>query len=166
MKGAMYLTILLCLAVLFVGAAVAQDFFIYPNKGQSQDQLERDKFECYSWAKQNTGFDPMETPRASAPPPQKEAQVGGVGRGALRGGALGVATGAIVGGKSGAKKGLAAGAVGGGLVGGMRRSDQKRREQQAQEQWAQQQAAEYTQKRNSYNRAFAACLEGRGYTVK
>jgi hypothetical protein len=32
--------------------------------------------------------------------------------------------------------------------------------------WANEQGAEYTQKRNHYNRAFAACMEGKGYTVK
>jgi hypothetical protein len=48
----------------------------------------------------------------------------------------------------------------------MRRRDQQRRQQQEQEQWAQQQAAQYSQARNNYNRALAACLEGRGYTVK
>jgi hypothetical protein len=52
------------------------------------------------------------------------------------------------------------------MIGGMRRRDQQRRQQQAQDQWAQQQAAQYTQARNNYNRAFSACLEGRGYTVK
>lgn len=29
--------------------------------------------------------------------------------------------------------------------------------------WEQEQAQQYTAKRNSYNRAYAACLEGRGY---
>jgi len=36
--------------------------------------------------------------------------------------------------------------------------------QQQQQQW-EQQAAEYAQNRDKYNRAYAACLEGRGYTV-
>ena len=33
-------------------------------------------------------------------------------------------------------------------------------------QWAQQQAANYAKNRDSYNRAYSACLEGKGYTVK
>jgi len=48
----------------------------------------------------------------------------------------------------------------------MRRRDQRRSQQQAQQQWEEQQAAEYAQKRNTYNRAFGACLEAKGYTVK
>ena len=72
---------------------------------------------------------------------------------------------AIAGGSSGAKKGLAVGAVAGGLVGGKRRNDQQRREAEAQQQWEQQEAAKYQQARSSYNRAYGACMQGRGYTV-
>jgi len=101
-------------------------------------------------------------PQATAPPPKQEAQKGGVGRGALRGGAVGLVVGAIEG---DAKKDAAIGAASGGLIGGMRRRDQTRRQQTAQKKWEQEQANAYMQGRNSYNRAFGACLEGRGYTV-
>jgi len=145
------------------GFVLAQDLIIYPNKGQSQQQLDKDKFECYSWAKQQTGFDPMEAPKATAPPPQQGAQQGGVVRGAARGATVGVVGGAIAG---DAGKGAAVGAASGALIGGMRRRDQQRRQAYAEQQWAEEQAAAYNQNRNSYNRAFGACLEGRGYTVK
>ena len=146
------------------GTVIAQDLFIYPEKGQSQDQLEMDKYECYTWAKQQTGFDPMEAPKASAPPPQQGAPQGGVVRGAARGAAVGAVAGEI--GRDDPGRGAAAGAAAGALFGGMRRRDQQRSQQQEQQQWAQQQTAEYEYKRNTYNRAFGACLEGRGYTVK
>ena len=141
----------------------SQDLIIYPAKGQSNDQMEKDKFECYTWAKGQTGFDPMAMPQATSPPPQQEAKQGGVGRGAVRGGAVGLAAGAIAGDPG---KGAAIGAASGGLIGGMRRQNQKRSQQRAQKQWEQEQANAYMQGRNSYNRAFGACLEGRGYTVK
>ena len=141
----------------------SQDLIVYPAKGQSQDQMEKDKLECYTWAKGQTGFDPMKMPTASSPPPQQEVQQGGVGRGAVRGGAVGLAAGAIAG---DAGKGAAIGAVSGGLIGGMKKRDQKQSQQAAQQQWEQEQANAYMQGRNSYNRAFGACLEGRGYTVK
>ena len=32
--------------------------------------------------------------------------------------------------------------------------------------WERREAAQYAQARAQYNRAFAACMEGRGYTVK
>lgn len=163
MKTAVPLPILLLLITFFLGSALAQELIIYPSKGQSQEQMEQDKFSCYSWAKQQTGFDPMEMPKATEPPPEKEAKKGGVGRGAVRGGAVGLAAGAIAG---DAGKGAAIGAATGGLFGGMRRRDQKKKQEQAEQQWAQEQAAQYTHKRNNYNRAYAACLEGKGYTVK
>lgn len=143
--------------------ARAQELVIYPAKGQSAEQLEKDKFECYGWAKGQSGFDPMAPPTASTPPPQKGAPQGGVVKGAARGALVGVAVGAIAG---DAGKGAAIGAASGGLVGGMRRKDQAAQEKQAEQQWEQQQAAEYSQKRTAYNRNFAACMEGRGYTVK
>lgn len=155
--------------VLISTTALAQDLIVYPAKGQSQDQMEKDKFACYSWAKQETGFDPMETPQATAPPPPKQAQTstaGGVVRGGVGGGLLGAGVGAIAGGSKGAKKGAAIGAISGGAIGGLRSSSQQRQDAQAQKQWEQQQADQYMQKRNSYNRAYSACLEGRGYTVK
>jgi uncharacterized protein YcfJ len=97
----------------------------------------------------------MAPPTATEAPPQQEAQQGGL----VRGAAGGAAVGAIIDGGDGAAKGAAAGAV----LGGMRRNSQKRGEQQKQENWEQEQAQQYTAKRNSCNRAYAACLEGRGY---
>ena len=48
------------LFAVFLGSHVqAQEIIVYPAKGQSNDQMEKDKFECYSWAKGQTGFDPM-----------------------------------------------------------------------------------------------------------
>jgi len=151
------------LIVLMAGLASAQELIVFPAKGQSDDQMEQDKFACYSWAKKESGFDPMAPPTATAAPPQKEAQQGGVVKGAARGALVGVAVGAIAG---DAGKGAAIGAAGGGLLGGMRRNDQRRREEQNQQQWEQDQARQYSQSRNTYNRAYSACLEGKGYTVK
>jgi uncharacterized iron-regulated membrane protein len=145
------------------GVAFGQDPIIYPNKGQSAKQQEKDKYECYSWAKGQSGFDPMATPKATAPPPEQEAPVGGVVRGGARGALGGLAIGAIAG---DAGKGAAIGAASGALIGGLRRREQVAREEQRQEQWANQQVANYQQGRANYNRAFSACLEGRGYTVK
>lgn len=166
-KREVVIGMLLCgmlVLLLGVGAALAQqDLIVFPSKGQSQEQTEKDKYACYEWAKQQTGLDPMAQPKATAPPPEQEAPQSSVVRGAARGALVGVAVGAIAG-DSG--KGAAIGAASGGLMGGMRKRDQVRQQEQAQEQWAQEQAAQYTQKRSEYNRAYAACLEGKGYTVK
>jgi len=158
-----YLTLILGSSFFTASKVLAQEPFIYPEKGQSHEQIEKDKFGCYSWAKGQTGFDPMEVPTATAPPPEQQAQQGGVVRGAARGATVGVVGGAIAG---DAGKGAAIGAATGALFGGMRRHDQQRQEQQAEQQWAQEQTAQYQQKRGTYNRAYGACLEGRGYSVK
>jgi len=155
--------ITLITALMFIPSVFAQEPFIYPDKGQSAEQQEKDKYECYSWAKGQTGFDPMQVPTATAPPPGQEAQQGGVVRGAGRGALTGLAVGAIAG---DAGKGAAIGAASGALIGGMRRNDQQRRQEQEQQQWAEQEAANYANQRNNYNRAYGACLGGRGYTVK
>jgi uncharacterized protein YcfJ len=136
--------------------AQGQDLFVFPNDGQSQDQQDMDEFQCQRDARDRTGFDPMATPTAtSAPPQQQGGVVGGAAKGALLGGAIGAVTGNT-------KKGLKAGAVGGGVMGGMRRADSNRQ----QDQWAQQEAANYQRQRNNWNRAFIACMEARGYTVR
>ena len=163
MKKLKVATAFFVMALLTVPPVFAQDPFIYPDKGQSNEQMEKDKFECYSWAKGQTGFDPMQVPTATAPPPGQEAQQGGLVRGAGRGALTGLAVGAIAG---DAGKGAAIGAASGALIGGMRRNDQQRRQEQEQQQWAEQEAANYANQRNNYNRAYGACLGGRGYTVK
>ncbi len=145
----------------------AQDLFIYPSKGQSQEQQDRDRYECHNWAVQQTGFDPSRAqPQASgeAPPPQ-EAPQGGVLRGGARGALGGLAVGAIAG---DAGKGAAIGAAGGALIGGFRRRDQQRRHEQERRNYEQaqsQQQATGGQQRDAYHRAMTACLQGRGYTV-
>lgn len=159
-----FLTIIsTCLVILATGPLAAQELIVFPAQGQSNDQMEQDKFSCYTWAKNETGFDPMAPPTATAPPPKKEAPQGGVVQGAARGALVGVAAGAIAG---DAGKGAAIGAASGGLLGGMRRGDQRRREEHNQKQWEQDQARQYSQSRSTYNRAYSACLEGKGYTVK
>ncbi|MEJ2690816.1 MAG: YMGG-like glycine zipper-containing protein [Deltaproteobacteria bacterium] len=143
--------------------ALAQELIIYPQKGQSQEQMEKDKFECYSWSKQQSGFDPMAPPTASTPPPANQEPQSNTVKGAARGALVGVAVGAIAG---DAGKGAAIGAASGGLLGGIKRRDQVAKQEQAEQQWAQDQANQYAAKRNNYNRGYSACMEGRGYTVK
>jgi hypothetical protein len=138
------------------------DLFIYPAKGQSQSQQDKDRYECHSWAVKQTGFDPSRpstTASASDQPRPYQQSQPHVVKGAARGAALGAVGGAITGNTG---KGAAAGAAMGGLAGGFKRRDERR--QQAVQQQNQAQSADMN-RRNSYNRAMAACLQGRGYTV-
>lgn len=128
----------------------------YPAKGQSQQTQQQDDGACYSWAKNNTGIDP--TVVASTPPPPSGPAVGGGER--VQGAARGAAGGAVIGAIAGdAGKGAAIGAATGTMVGGSR-ARQNRRAQQNSAQ-AQTQGA-----MDTFNRAYAACMEGRGYTIK
>ncbi len=141
----------------------ANEPYIYPGQGQSKDQQGKDEYECYQWAKGEANFDPMQRPTASTAPPTREAKKGGL----LRGAAGGAAGGAIIGALTGnVKKGAAIGAGGGAMIGGMRRRNQKSREKQSKKEWASRENAAYDQSRGSYDRAYRACLMGRGYTVQ
>jgi hypothetical protein len=159
--------VLLAAAILIASPVAAQEQIIYPAQGQSPEQLEQDRFQCYTWARDSSGFDPMAPPVTQTAPPQPGAKQGGTlegaGVGALAGGAIGgIATGS----RRGLGRGLAAGAVTGGILGTVRRDQQLSQEQQARQQWEQQETSRYVQARDTYNRAFAACMEGRGYTVR
>ena len=162
------MTIVFFITALSAAAALAQDLVVYPAKGQSNEQTEKDKFECYGWAKGQSGFDPMQMPTASSPAPAKgdKSVAGGVVGGGVLGGLGGIAIGGIAGGKSGAKKGAAIGGLSGGALGGMRSHSQNQKADQKREQWEREQTNQYLQQRNAYNRNYAACLEGRGYSVK
>ena len=141
----------------FALAAEAQKPIVYPAKGQSAAQQSKDDAECYAWAKQTTGIDPAVV--ASTPPPQQTGPAVGGGQraaGAVRGAAGGAAIGAIAG---DAGKGAGIGAITGTMVGGR----QARQQRAAQNQQAVGQQQEMV---NTYYRAFGACMEGRGYTIK
>lgn len=152
--------------MLLAAPAVADEVFFYPTKGQSSEQLEKDKMECYSWAKGQTGFDPMApapTPDASAAAQAEDARRGSAARGAARGAAVGAAGGAI-GGDAG--KGAAVGA-GAGAVAGRARANRNAREAQAQAQSDYEaRLAAYDDERAKWQRAASACMEGRDYSVK
>ena len=147
--------------------------FVFPAKNQTATQQSNDEGACYGWAKSQTGIDPMniKPPQPSQPSqaPQQAANAGAGApvKGAVGGAALGAAGGAI-GGKAG--KGAALGAATGVVAGGVskRRAQKEAAQQQQQEQSAadQQAQAAIAQQKATYNKAFSACMEGKGYTVK
>jgi hypothetical protein len=156
------LVIVLLAVITMAGNASAQSLssslgvMTYPSKGQSSTQQSKDEGQCFAWAKQQTGIDPLAT--ASAPTQQSGPAVGGGERvrGAARGAAGGAAIGAIAG---DAGKGAGIGAVAGTMAGGR----QARKNKAAQQQQAEQAKAGTLDK---FNKAFGVCMEGRGYSVK
>lgn len=132
---------------------VAAQQAVYPAKGQTGTQQKTDQDECYTWAVQQSGYDPAH------PPAVAKAQAAPVtGSGArVRGAAVGATVGAIGGNDVG--NAAAKGAVVGGVV---KRNKNRAAASQANQAAAQQQQAQLA----GYMNARKACLEGRGYTVK
>ena len=158
--------------------------YAYPQKQQNADQQLKDESQCYGSAKQQSGVDPQTS--APAPPSaqqqtaaqQQAAQDAGKSTpkgGAVKGAAGGAGGGAAIGAVAGdAGKGAAIGATTGAIVG---RRKQKKAEaaakQQASEQTAQAQqqaqtdaTAQHQASLDSFKRAFSACMDARGYSVK
>jgi hypothetical protein len=155
MKRIMIAVVLSAFTVVSTGLAEAADVFVFPKNAQTKEQQEQDEFTCYKWAKEQTGFDPNKpVAQASAP-----ASKGGAVSGAAKGAAVGAIGGAI-GGDAG--KGAAIGAGVGAAAGAHKRRKGEKEQAAAQEQAAKQQEASV----EGYQRAFGACMEGKGYTVK
>lgn len=132
--------------------------YVYPAKGQSEMQQDNDESICYKSARSKTGVDPANLPpttAVTAPPKQ-----GGAVRGAAGGAAGGAAIGAVAG---NAGQGAAIGAVAGAVVGRGRQNAVNTAEQNYAKANAQ---AQQSQNMNNFRRAFSACLESKGYTVK
>jgi hypothetical protein len=144
----------ICVAATGASAQASRPY-TYPSKGQTQEQQGRDKYECNQWAVSQSGFDPSNPSPASTSSQQAQGQAGG---GAARGAAVGAIGGAMEG-DPGAR--AASGTARGGLFGAIRRR-RKRNEAEKEQERAQTESASGLE---SYNRAFAACMQGRGYAV-
>lgn len=158
----MFLGLFIC--ALWVNAVFAAEPIIYPKEKQTSQQMEKDKSECYVWAKGQSGFDPMQPVATPPPAAASPAPKGQLVAGAARGAAVGAVVGEIA--DDDAGKGAAAGAAAGAMTSGMRKRQTQKSQEQAQAQKTQQEQAALAQKRDTYNRAYGACLEGRGYTIK
>lgn len=54
-------------------SAIHKKLFIYPKKGQSAEQQETDRYDCYRWAVNQTGFDPTQ-PGGNVPAAQNASK--------------------------------------------------------------------------------------------
>src|SRR5258708_16161038 len=99
-----------------VPAPPPQRVFVYPAHGQSPEQTERDRYECHTWAVQQTGVDPSRADASAyervivqpATPPGANT-VGGAVAGAI--------IGAIIGGPRAAGAGAVLGRATGAIIG-------------------------------------------------
>jgi hypothetical protein len=156
--------------------------FVFAKNGQSADQQLKDETDCYGSARQMTGIDPKapaptgptaEQQQAAAKQAADEAgkAKGGRARGAARGAAGGAAIGAIAG---DAGKGAAIGATAGTMRGGIKQRQTNAASKQqaaaqataAQKEAATQAKAAHNEGLDTFQRAFEACMDARGYSVK
>jgi hypothetical protein len=146
-----------------VPAPPPQRVFVYPAHGQSPEQTERDRYECHTWAVQQTGVDPSRADASayervivqpSSPP----------GSNAVGGAIAGAIIGSIIGGPRNAGAGLVLGGATGAIVGSAADANAQQQARQTQQQFNES-AAEGRARADSYRRAIGACLQGRGYTV-
>jgi hypothetical protein len=158
--------------------------YAYARNQQNADQQLKDESQCYGSARQQTGVDPQTSAPATPSPEQQKAaqqqaaQQGGQSvpkGGTVRGSAGGAAGGAAIGAAAGdAGKGAAIGATTGAVVG---RRRQKRAKAEAQKQASQETAqsqqkaqaeasAQHQASLDSFKKAFSACMDARGYSIR
>ena len=139
--------------------ASSLNLYVFPNENQSKDQQDADEVACFKWAKEQTGFDPMNPTQVQADQVDKSAD-GSMVVGAAGGAAAGAAIGAIAGDTG---EGAAIGAIVGGLRG---RRAKKYGEAQQQRQNEASAKAQEQKMADDYKRAFSVCMEAKGYTIK
>ena len=144
------------------------EVYVYPSRGQTPEQLDRDRYECHAWAVKQSNFDPSEARVA----PHQRVQVVAMpsqGSNVPAGAVTGAVLGAVVSGPHDTGAGAIIGAMAGAVLGAA--SDSSRQQQvdairRTHDERDAQVAASQEQQASSYRRAIGACLEGRGYTVK
>ncbi len=142
--------------------------YFYPLRAQDAGRQDRDRYECYLWARKQTGFDPSAPQLA----PHQRLEVvpdAAPGHDTAVGAVTGALLGSMVAGPHDGGGGAVAGAVAGAMIGA---SSDTARAQQARHlqsridrQTAERQAA-VERAASGYRRAMTACLAGRGYSVR
>ena len=149
-------------------AAPPAQIVFYPNAGQSPEQQDRDRYECYRWSVQQTGFDPSQPQVA----PHQRVQVVSAappGINTTTGAFTGAILGAAVSNPRNAGGGAIIGAIAGAMLGAAADAGNAQQAQQIQQRYDQNDArslARSEQQADTFRRAMSACLGGRGYTVQ
>jgi hypothetical protein len=145
----------------------AAQIVVYPAKGQSPEQLDRDRYECHVWAVQQSGFDPSQP---GVPPGQRVVvqSANPPGTGTAVGAIAGAILGAAIAGPRQAGAGLVLGGITGAAVGTASDANaqaQANYEQSRLDAGYNAAAAQNAQRASNYRRAISACLDARGYTT-
>jgi hypothetical protein len=142
--------------------------YFYPKTNKTQEQQDRDRYECYNWSVEQTNFDPGSPSVAPQyrvivrpiPPPGTSTAVGAL---------TGAAMGALAAGPRHAGGGLLIGAAIGAMFGAISDAARQEQAQHLEEAYTKQEQVRDTQlerKASDFRRAMAACLESRGYSAQ
>lgn len=139
--------------------------YFYPTQGQSEAQQDRDRYDCYVWAVDQTGFDPSRhiaprEARATVVPARSPGET--VAAGAMIGAAIGAL--AAEGGE--VAQGALVGAMAGSVVGSAAAAAEAHDSRVVTTQYSSRVYGRYEREAGEYRRAMSACLEGRGYSVR
>jgi hypothetical protein len=138
--------------------------YFYPAQGQTVERQDRDRFECYQWARSQTGADPGMTPIRVPAPEAAPPRV--TGAGAAVGAVTGATIGAATAGRHGGGEAMVMGAIIGTILGAaaeganaqaqaeVRSADSRSRQSRA-----------AVQLQDAFRRAMGACMSSRGYTI-
>jgi hypothetical protein len=149
-------------------ATAPSEIFVYAAHGQSDKQLDRDRYECHNWAVKQSNYNPSDPHLA----PHQQVQVVAAprpGRDTVAGAVSGAMIGAVIGAPHDTGEGAVIGAIAGGMLGAANESARNKeagRISAANNAAAQAERARLEKEASDYKRAISACLEGRGYTVK
>lgn len=137
--------------------------YFYPEQGQPDAQQDRDRYECYRWAAQQTGTDPGMTPvrRPLGPQPMPPVRDGAD---VVAGAATGAVLGAMVSRPRYAGENAVIGAIIGTLLGAIGQESRAQAAEAAQARHQQAQDAARVPVDN-FRRAMGACMQARGYRV-
>jgi hypothetical protein len=145
-------------------AVPPQRVYFSPQRDQTPEQQDRDRYECYNWAVRETGFDPS---RRAIRPEQRQAAVPAPSSAAALGGAVvGAVLGAAVSSPGNAGSGAIVGGVAGGLLGAAAQESANAEAERYNRAQTRRYDRGYGRELSEYRRAMSACLEGRGYSVK
>ncbi len=142
----------------------APAIYFYPSQGQNAARQDRDRFECYQWAKAQTGTDPGMTPVNGSAVTIMEPRV--TGTGAAVGAVTGATIGAATSGRHGGGGAVVLGAIIGGMLGAVTENTNAQTRAQAQAQaYDNQSRAVASRQIDAFRRAMGACMSSRGYTI-
>lgn len=150
-------------------AAPNVEVYAYPQAGQTPERQRRDRYECYNWSVEQTGFDPGRLPANSTAPMVRVQPDPPAGHDTAVLAATGAIIGAAVSNPHNAGAGAAVGAVVGAITGAASdsaRQDEARRIEDSENARISSNQERINRRAEEYRRAFAACMEARGYAIR